>query len=129
MEEKSNRFFDNIGGRKMALTILAIVVGTIIETVTERGLSTSFAGLLAGLVAAYSATNMMITNSAMKMSGGNVADKDDGYILESLNNVQSQIDQLTKNADQVLEKQAADIEATKATVVNLGKVVTAMRQA
>lgn len=59
---------EKMGGRKFVLTLLMIGVGTVIEVVTERGLSATFAGFLGAILAAYSAANAVITNKAMSMS-------------------------------------------------------------
>lgn len=54
-----------LGGRKMTVTWVAIIVGTVIELMTERGLSPTFAAFLAGAVASFSAANVVNT---VKMS-------------------------------------------------------------
>lgn len=68
MEEKTNRLFDILGGRKMALTLLAVAVGTAIELMTDRGLSPTFGTFLAGAVASFSAANVITTFKALGLS-------------------------------------------------------------
>lgn len=59
---------ERLGGRKFLLTLIAVAVGTAVELTTARGITTSFAGLLAALVAAYGAANAVITNKGITMN-------------------------------------------------------------
>lgn len=51
------KWIDRLGGRKWALTLLVLVLATIIDLVTTRGLSASWVQLAIGLVGAYSVSN------------------------------------------------------------------------
>lgn len=94
-----------LGGRKFLLALIAIGVGTAIELTTDRGVSASFAALLAGIVAAFGAANAVITSRAMATSsdGGNVAE-----ISE-----QASVD-LTPVTEKLAELDAAQIKLSEA---------------
>ncbi len=101
-----NSIFEKLGGTKMSLSILAILVGAAIELLTPRGVSPSFAGLLAGIVAAYGAANAVITNRTSSLEAESPSES-------------SQVESL-----QVAEKlasQEADIQALKSTITSLGE--------
>jgi hypothetical protein len=61
---------EKFGGRKFFLALVAVLVGTVVEVTTTRGVSGAFAGLLAGIVAAFGAANAAITNKAMTLGAG-----------------------------------------------------------
>ena len=60
---------EKLGGRKFVLTLLIIAVATVIELLTERGITEAYAMLLAGLVGVYSASNVAITRGALTAAG------------------------------------------------------------
>lgn len=56
-----NKGMEFIGGRKMLLTLLVIAIGAVVEVTSRGGLSVNFAGLLVGVLTAFSAANAAIT--------------------------------------------------------------------
>lgn len=51
-----------LGGRKFLLTLIVLIIGTVIEVRTERGISQAFVALALGLVATFHTANTVITN-------------------------------------------------------------------
>lgn len=64
----SSEFLDKLGGRKMALTLLVIVVGALVDVFGKNGLSANLAGLLVGATAVFGAANAAVTMQVSKAS-------------------------------------------------------------
>ncbi len=56
-----DKIWEAIGGRKFIMSLVLIAVGTLVELKTDRGVSASFAGLLVGILGAFSAANALTT--------------------------------------------------------------------
>lgn len=54
--------------RKLLVTVLILLVGTLVELYAPNGLSATFAGLLAAVLTAYNVTNVMSSKHAPKDS-------------------------------------------------------------
>ena len=52
---------DELGGRKFLLTLAALGIGTAVQILSPKGVTTEFAALLAGLIASFSAANAFNT--------------------------------------------------------------------
>lgn len=127
MEE--NSFFKYLGGRKMALTLLAMFVGGIIEMHTQNGISQSFAGLLAILVGAFSAANVVNT---IKMGNTESEIKEVSVNMSGLKEIQDlKADLEASKAETAaqLEEGAVAIKTLAGTIENLKKVVSAVATA
>lgn len=59
--DESPKFFYYLGGRKMALALLAIFIGGMVEMHTEHGISVAFVTLLLGIVGAFTISNVVNT--------------------------------------------------------------------
>ncbi len=59
-------WLDKLGGRKFVLTIIVIVVGTAVQLLSPGGCNPSYASLLIGICAAFSAANSVVTVNSMK---------------------------------------------------------------
>lgn len=61
MNDETPSYMKAVGGRKMFLALLSVLVGGLVEVYSTNGMSTSFAGLLAAVVGAFSAANVFTT--------------------------------------------------------------------
>ena len=59
---------DAIGGRKFLLTLLMIAVGTAVQILSPKGVTSEFTALLVGLSAAFTAGNAFNTVKALNAS-------------------------------------------------------------
>lgn len=57
--------FEKLGGRKMTLALLALLIGLIVVLV-KGDVSTSFVSLLLGVIGTFSIGNVVTTNAALK---------------------------------------------------------------
>ncbi len=108
----------HIGGRKFLLALIAIGIGTAIELTTDRGVSASFAGLLAGIIATFSAANFAVTNSHMKKGnkGGTPEVSNVSAQMNEINNslqamaeTQTQAAQITMNTHKLIQTMATNL--------------------
>lgn len=136
-------WMQKIGGRKFLIALLAIGAGMYLEIAKAGGLSVNMAGLLVGLVGAFSVANSVITGKHFdfKSSG-------DGDSSDAIGQMSKQITDLTKiataaNDQENVNKLAAllssihqSIEELKGTtgqvgtlMVNVGKDVQSVKKA
>ena len=78
-----------LGGRKFILTLIAMAIGTAIEIYTTRGISPSFAGLLAGLITAFSAANWAVSKDHFKKVSAKGKETDNKTLEDIKNNIQA----------------------------------------
>lgn len=64
--DETNSFFKYLGGRKMGITLIAMLVGGLVEMHSTAGISESFMMLLVGLVGAFVTGNAATTIMALK---------------------------------------------------------------
>lgn len=64
--------FEKLGGRKMALTLIVIVVGAAVDILAANGLSANLAGLLVGATAVFGAANTAVSMAGMKATSAAV---------------------------------------------------------
>jgi len=119
---ESNSLIEKLGGRKFVLAMIAVAVGTAIEVTTTRGVSGSFAGLLAGIVAAFGAANAVITNRAMSVEADAsepVGELTPAVDLSPINNELAAVKDIQGRQGQVIEQLAQGLS-------NNNKLVTAL---
>ncbi len=59
---------DKLGGRKFLLTLIVIGVGSLVQALTAKGVTTEFAALLIGAATAFGASNAAISLKSMGMT-------------------------------------------------------------
>ena len=59
---------DAIGGRKFLLTLLVLGLGTAVQVLSPKGVTTEYTALLLGVVAAFHGANAMITTKTLSAS-------------------------------------------------------------
>lgn len=91
--------FEKLGGRKFLLTLIVIGVGTAIELLTTRGVSTGFVSLLVGVLGVFSASNVAITNKAINQAPAADGTPSPSAIDTSL--IEAEIAMLKANQDQL----------------------------
>lgn len=122
---------EKLGGRKFLLTIICVAVGTAVELRTDRGVSASFAGLLAALVTAFGAANAYLTANAT--SGGNAAESDvadavDGSLvvtglLNKVVSLEERVDAKIEEIGHLAQQANQTANQVGEAVVNMGAVV------
>lgn len=91
--------FEKLGGRKFLFSILTLVVGTIVEVKTERGVSVNFVTLLLGVSGVFITGNALITSKALSTGNGEgapAAPSADSVSKEDISEVKSQLEVATK---------------------------------
>jgi hypothetical protein len=91
--------FEKLGGRKFLFSILTLVVGTIVEVKTERGVSVNFVTLLLGISGVFITGNALITSKALSTGNGEgapSAPSNDSVSKEDISEVKSQLEVATK---------------------------------
>ncbi len=125
--DETPRYFYWLGGRKMALTVLAIAVGTAVDLFTERGLSATFATFLAGAVGAFSAANVI--NTVRSGSASAEPAVEDPRIAELTVALQETNRDLAVNRNETtlgFQEAATAVQGLANTIENMRKVVTAI---
>lgn len=112
-------FLQKIGGRKFLLAVVVLGIGYVIEIQKPEGMSPTFAGFLAAIVASFGAANYAVTKQHMQTkSGGNGgADEKLDEILSIAKSGQSQ-EAVTLLTNTLLDIQrgVAEIKATSTEV-------------
>lgn len=120
MNDEGPKYFYYLGGRKMALTLLAVAVGTAVDLLTERGLSATFATFLAGAVGAFSAANVINT---VKTANTVVTTTLDSARMEALEqDIVINHNETQKN----FQETASVVQNLAATIENMRKVLQAV---
>lgn len=57
---------ESLGGRKFLLTLIALGIGTAVQILSPKGVTTEFAALLAALITSFGAANAFITARAQE---------------------------------------------------------------
>lgn len=130
-------FLQKIGGRKFWMALLSVGVATFIELKTERGLSTTMAGFLGSIVAAFSMANYAATAKHMSTKPGGrnddgISNKVDQLIEitsaanspEAINNIATLLGNIS-NGVGVLTNTTGQIGSA---VVNLNKDIQVLKK-
>jgi ribose 5-phosphate isomerase len=132
-ETKTPRLFEILGGRKMTLTWVAMLLGTAIEIGTERGISETFAMFLAGAVASFSAANVVTTFRALGVeSKPQVSPEaiDGSPAITDLTNavvqLKGELDESKAETKRELEAGAQAVHTMASTIENMRKVIVAI---
>jgi len=124
-----------IGGRKFLMSLIIMIAGVIIELKGANGLSVNMAGLLAAILATFSASNTIITNKQLKVeaSEGQPAGEPVVAPQASVDELKSQlipiINTIGGELVSIKDNQAAQMQATgvmQQTVGNISKGVSAL---
>jgi hypothetical protein len=118
--------FDLVGGRKMALTLTAVAVGTAIELLTERGLSPTFGAFLAGAIASFSAANVITTVKSLGIESSTATSEEPVAAPEVNKELEAKVEQLRAETEANLTQAANAIQGMGGAIENLKKVVTAI---
>ena len=113
-------FFEKIGGRKFIFSLVALIVGTVVELKTERGISANFVALLVGVSGAFITGNALVTNKAISSGLGDGAPSNEG----AEPNAVSQDDIAEMKAQ--LSKSSELLENVGASVANVQKMAAAI---
>lgn len=129
-EGTTPKYFYWLGGRKMALTVLAIAVGSAVDLLTDRGLSATFATFLAGAVASFSAANVINT---VKMGSSSEAaaapaepDPRVAELTASLQETNRDLAMAKAETQENFQQAATAVQSLANTIENMRKVVTAI---
>ena len=115
-----------LGGRKFILALIAMGIGTFIEIYTVRGVSTSFAGLLAGLVAAFSAANFAVSAQHFKAGGAKGDDKLVKTIAEASKNNSHSLASLQEKMEESINLQTEIAKTAAQTQLTTNAVAQAV---
>lgn len=122
------KYLTLLGGRKMFLTLIAMFIGGAVEMYSANGMSASFAGLLAALIAAFSASNTLITNKQvaapselMSDAGTNLSELEASVMLQ-----RSDLEQSKAETAQNFQQAANAVQELANTIANMKKVLTAV---
>lgn len=128
---------EKIGGRKMAMTLLVIAVGAIVDVLAPNGLSANLAGLLAAAAAIFGASNAAISVAGIKAGSSEalVAQTKEDNVTQSINGDNQPPETLLYDIDYVVKVHAnkmdnieTDIENLKAQMAAATRVLTAVVQ-
>ena len=86
---------ERIGGRKFILAMIVIAVATAVEIYTVRGITTAFASLLGGLVAAFSAGNYLSKVEYRKTQEGSESPPQQSQSPEGITELKGEMQQVT----------------------------------
>lgn len=64
---------DKLGGRKFVLSIISLVAGVAASSLSVKGLTPELVGLIVGVLATFSGTNVMVSKAAMQTSSSDAA--------------------------------------------------------
>lgn len=121
-------FLQKIGGRKFIMALIAVGVATFIELKTTNGLSTTMAGFLGSIVAAFSVANYAVTKKHMDSKTGGSGDGDVSKKLdqllrandpENLSALANLLEQIGTGVNQLQESN----RQIGTSVINIGKAV------
>ena len=107
--------FDKIGGRKLAMSMIALLAGIIIDLNTERGLSEPLLYLLLGIIGTFSATNVA---SKAATRGQNVTK--DPEVEEKINQLEQHAAGLHNVVDDLGKQVESANKRTLAILENMG---------
>lgn len=120
--------FDYLGGRKFILSLILIIVGAVIELKTDRGVSTAFAGLLVGILTAFSASNAFTTTKMGAGADDSIPQSNvpvpDPKSLQAIEDVQKAI----KEINGQLESAGQTLVTMATAVSNQNKIISATMQ-
>lgn len=126
-----DQIWNALGGRKFIMSLILIGVGTVIELKTDRGVSTSFAGLLVGILSAFSVANTITT---VKTGAGSSQALPPSPPLDPVPSFQAVTDSVSELSQRIADIEKASIQVNQ-TLTNLGtsvanqnKVVAAFMQ-
>lgn len=129
-ETKTPRLFELLGGRKMTLTWVAMLLGTAIEIGTERGISETFAMFLAGAVASFSAANVINTIKTSTGASSEVQAIGTQQLANAtesaLVKLDTKIEESKAETKKELEAGAAAVQGLASTIENMKKILTAL---
>lgn len=115
---------EKLGGRKFLTTLIAMIIGTAVQLLSQKGVTPEFAALLATLVTAFGAANVFATASVPAPLIVDGEEKPGEMTLEVLSQV---ADQAGKQ-DQTLAAHAQAIDEMRSEVTALaGSVQQAMK--
>lgn len=66
-------FFDAMGGRKFAMALLALILGTVVEAIKAGGMGEAYVMLLVGIVGVFSGANALVSWKGMQVGEGHQA--------------------------------------------------------
>ncbi len=86
---------DKLGGRKFLLTLLIIAVGTAVQVLSPKGVTTEFTALLIGVATAFGASNAWVSSKAMDAAseGGS----EEAQPVVDLSPITAELDQVKAN--------------------------------
>lgn len=107
-------FLQKLGGRKFLLALFCIVVGSVIDFYTERGLSPALAGLMGSIVAAFSMANYAVSKAHFQSKAEPSQSVDGGPDLSGIDELKLMTTQL---ADGVITTKAS-VDAIKSILIS-----------
>lgn len=121
---------DSIGGRKFLLTILILGVGTFVQL--KSGMNAEYAAFLAGILAAFSASNAYVTTKMTPVDAPTTASNVNPDILLEVASENARIMQRLDGLEATLssgmqegQKATELLETVRKTAENAGKVAAA----
>lgn len=110
-------WLQKLGGRKFLLALICVILGSVIDFYTARGLTPALAGLMGAIVTAFSAANYAVSKSHFQSKESGAADSVPVPDTSGIDDVK----QVTGQMAEVLIQTKTAVDAIKTILVNAMK--------